>query len=255
MASALTESVAALNVEETATNSPAVVTGGDGSPTETTATPVIVSGEGAGEVTADLEMVPALSVSVAALKVEGAVANSPAVVASGDGSAASCTVTPGMVSIEVDEEHMRHAVSRAHHGIENKHGGPFGACIVHDGKVVASGHNTVLRDSDPSAHAEMNAIRAACKAQESHVLEGCTLYTTAEPCPMCMAASYWARIERVVIGAPRELAAEFGFDDAFFYEELSKPHVERSIDHSLGVIPHEVREVFEKWQKGAGVIY
>src|SRR5438093_8259131 len=117
---------------------------------------------------------------------------------------------------------MKLAITSAREGVELDHGGPFGACIVRGDEVISVAHNTVLRDSDPTCHAEMNAIRSACKVLETHVLADCEIYTTAEPCPMCLAAINWARLKQIVVGVPRECAAAFGFDDAVFYSELQK---------------------------------
>jgi guanine deaminase len=101
-------------------------------------------------------------------------------------------------------------------------GGPFGAVIVGpDGQVISEGCNRVTSANDPTAHAEVSAIRAACAALASFKLEGCTLYTSCEPCPMCLSAAYWARLDGIVFGASREDAAAAGFDDAFLYDELA----------------------------------
>ena len=102
-------------------------------------------------------------------------------------------------------------------------GGPFGAVIVKDGKVVAEASNTVTVDNDPTAHAEVNAIRKACAALGTFDLSGCELYTSCEPCPMCLAACYWAHIDRVYYAADREDAAAAGFDDSDIYREVALP--------------------------------
>ena len=102
-------------------------------------------------------------------------------------------------------------------------GGPFGALVAKDGAVVAEGGNRVTADLDPTAHAEIQAIRRACTALVTFSLEGCVLYTSCEPCPMCLAAAHWARLERIVFAADRNDAAAVDFDDAVLYDELSRP--------------------------------
>jgi guanine deaminase len=114
------------------------------------------------------------------------------------------------------------AVAAGRAGMLAGSGGPFGAVIVGPGgRVVAEGCNRVTSANDPTAHAEITAIRAACAALGTFKLEGCTLYTSCEPCPMCLAAAYWARVDAIVYGASREDAAAAGFDDAFLYDELA----------------------------------
>ena len=114
------------------------------------------------------------------------------------------------------------AVAAGRAGMQSGQGGPFGAVIVgSDGRVIAEGCNRVTSANDPTAHAEVTAIRAACAALGTFKLEGCMLYTSCEPCPMCLAAAYWARVDGIVYGASREDAAAAGFDDAFLYDELA----------------------------------
>lgn len=108
-------------------------------------------------------------------------------------------------------------------------GGPFGALIVKDGEVIAATANSVTVDNDPTAHAEVNAIRSACKTLGTFDLSGCTLYTSCEPCPMCLSAIYWARISEVYYAAGKDDAADAGFDDAFIYEELALPKGNRKL--------------------------
>lgn len=114
-------------------------------------------------------------------------------------------------------------------GNVQKGGGPFGAVVVKDGRIIARGVNTVTADGDATAHAEINAIRAACKKLKSFELRGCTLYVSAQPCPMCMGAIYWARPEAVYYAADISAAAKAGFDDSFIYKELSLPQNKRKI--------------------------
>lgn len=108
-------------------------------------------------------------------------------------------------------------------------GGPFGAVVVRDGIVIARGTNTVTRTTDPTAHAEIGALRAACAALGTHQLTGCTVYASAEPCPMCFGALYWARPDAVYFAAEKQHAAAVGFDDAFIYEQLATPAAARSL--------------------------
>jgi len=113
------------------------------------------------------------------------------------------------------------AVLEAKKGITKKEGGPFGAVIVCKGKIIASSHNTVIKDNDPTAHAEINVIRKATRKMKSFILSDCELYTTCEPCPMCFAAIHWAKIKKVYYGASSKDAAKIGFDDKVLYEILN----------------------------------
>lgn len=150
---------------------------------------------------------------------------------------------------------MHLAIESAQQGIREKEGGPFGACIVKNGKVVSVAHNTVLKERDPTCHAEMNAIRLASKALDTHILEGCELYTTAEPCPMCLAAIYWARIDRIFVGAPKECAARYGFDDAFFYEQLQLDYSARAVPQEQSIEEAGCEAVFAEWKQSQGTLY
>jgi guanine deaminase len=127
------------------------------------------------------------------------------------------------------EELMGLAVAEALRSARSPGGGPFGALVARDGEVVATGRNEVVARRDPTAHAEMLAIRAACAALESFQLAGCELYASCEPCPMCLGAIYWARPRAVYFAATRADAAAAGFDDAFIYEELDLPHDARAL--------------------------
>ena len=124
---------------------------------------------------------------------------------------------------------MQKAVDYAVEGMNKSDGGPFGCVIVKDGKIVGKGHNKVTSTNDPTAHAEVTAIRDACKNLNSFQLEGCIIYTSCEPCPMCLGAIYWARPEKVFFGSSKTDAAKIGFDDAFIYKELPLPFDKRSI--------------------------
>ena len=118
----------------------------------------------------------------------------------------------------MDKKMMIEAVRDAQEGIRKRHGGPFGAVVVKDGQVIGRGHNTVVKDNDPTAHGEVNAIRNACKNIDSFDLSGATLYTTCYPCPMCLGAALWARIEKVYYCCDSLDAAAIGFADEDFYK-------------------------------------
>jgi guanine deaminase len=126
-------------------------------------------------------------------------------------------------------EFLRRAISLATENVTSGRGGPFAALIARDGKVLAEGVNMVTATNDPTAHGEVTAIRAACKALGTFSLAGCELYTSCEPCPMCLAASHWARLDAVFYGAGADDAAKAGFDDAYLYEEFRKRPGERSL--------------------------
>ncbi len=132
-----------------------------------------------------------------------------------------------------DQQHLARAAQLSRERMEANLGGPFGAVIVRDGTVLAEGWNEVTSSNDPTAHAEVVAIRRACAAVGDFSLAGATLYTSCEPCPMCLASAYWARISRIVYANTRDDAAAIGFDDAFIYDEMPKAPSERAIrmDH------------------------
>jgi tRNA(Arg) A34 adenosine deaminase TadA len=143
---------------------------------------------------------------------------------------------------------MKAAVNAALKGMDNNEGGPFGCVVVKDGEIVGRGNNKVTSTNDPTAHAEVNAIRDACKNLNSFQLEGCEIYTSCEPCPMCLGAIYWARPDKVYYGSNQIDAANIGFDDEFIYKEIPLPYTERSIPfQQLG---REVAlEAFIKWEE------
>lgn len=146
------------------------------------------------------------------------------------------------------EELMIKAVNLSEYGMDNNFGGPFGAVIVKDGEVIAEGFNNVTSSNDPTAHAEITAIRNACKKLNTFDLSGCELYTSCEPCPMCLAAIYWARIEKIYYANTKEDAANINFDDDFIYQEFAKPKNSRSIPvEQLG--RDEAIKVFKKWSE------
>lgn len=125
-------------------------------------------------------------------------------------------------------------------------GGPFGAVIVRDGRIIARGWNKVTSGLDPTAHAELVAIRRACRRLRVFALDGCVLYSSCEPCPMCLAAAYWARIDRLVYAATRDDAARAGFDDAFIYDQVPLPPEERSLPTEQ-LLRGEAITVFDAW--------
>lgn len=128
-----------------------------------------------------------------------------------------------------DNIFIKRAIELAEANAASITGGPFGAVIVKDGQIISEAANTVTVDYDPSAHAEVNAIRKACKKLKNFDLSGCVLYTSCEPCPMCLSASYWAHIDRIVYAASRSDAADAGFDDDFIYREIPLPINQRSV--------------------------
>jgi tRNA(Arg) A34 adenosine deaminase TadA len=140
---------------------------------------------------------------------------------------------PSLLRPPIDKEQaerfMRRAIELAQQGVEAGDGGPFGTVIVKDGEIVGEGWNRVIATNDPTAHGEVVAIRDATNRIESFSLEGCELYTSGEPCPMCLGAIYWANIDRVFYGFNVQDAAEVGFDDSFIYEQLAKPLDQRKI--------------------------
>jgi guanine deaminase len=141
-------------------------------------------------------------------------------------------------------EWMEIACDEALQGMEKNEGGPFGAVIVREGKVIARAHNEVLRRNDPTAHAEINAIRHASALLGSYDLSECTLYTTCYPCPMCMGAIFWARIPTVYYASTMENAAEGGFDDRIFYEMIRSP--ETALDLTM-IDAEKGKHLFTRW--------
>jgi guanine deaminase len=147
---------------------------------------------------------------------------------------------------ETHKKYMKMAIDLSRTGMLQGKGGPFGCVIVKDGKVIGIGCNSVLTTNDPTAHAEVVAIRDACKNLGTFQLDGCDLYTSCEPCPMCLGAIYWARPDRVFYANTKTDAAEVGFDDQFIYEELEQPFLERKIPFSQ-LSREEANRVFQEW--------
>jgi guanine deaminase len=143
-------------------------------------------------------------------------------------------------------EFMQQAIALAVENVTTGRGGPFGAVVVKDGKVIATGVNRVTATNDPTAHAEVTAIRNACAALTTFQLEGCEVYTSCEPCPMCLAAIYWARCKAIYYGCTAADAAKAGFDDALLYEEVKKPLGERSLPIA-NLCPEAAWQAFAAW--------
>ena len=147
----------------------------------------------------------------------------------------------------IDADFIRRTVQLAREHMLAGDGGPFGALLVRDGDVLGAGWNEVTSSNDPTAHAEMVAIRAAAKRLSSFHLNGCVLYCSCEPCPMCLGAAYWARIDRLVFAATRHDAAEAGFDDEEFYRELACPASQRRLRPEQ-LLREEMLPVFAEWR-------
>lgn len=154
---------------------------------------------------------------------------------------------------EQDEKFMRRAIELAREGMEEGTGGPFGAVVARGGEIVGEGCNRVTSTNDPTAHAEVVAIRAACQNLNSFQLDGCVLYASCEPCPMCLGAIYWARPAKIFYAATHADAAQIGFDDQFIYEEIEKPIENRKIQ-SINFLREEGIKVFEMWADKADKI-
>jgi guanine deaminase len=146
------------------------------------------------------------------------------------------------------EDFMREAIRLSIDNVEKAIGGPFGAVVVKDGKIIARGANSVTATNDPTAHAEVVAIREACKVLNNFQLEGCEIYTSCEPCPMCLGAIYWARPDKLYYANSKEDAAAVDFDDKFIYEELAKP-IEKRILFTERMLNDEALEAFKKWNE------
>lgn len=148
------------------------------------------------------------------------------------------------------EKYMREAIHLAEHGMRSGRGGPFGCVIVRQGEIVGRGHNRVTSTNDPTAHAEIVAIRDACATLETFQLTDCELYTSCEPCPMCLSAIYWARIPTVYYGNTRADAAAIGFDDDFIYQQVPLPPDQRTIKMEL-FLRDEAQGAFQEWRNKA----
>ncbi len=147
------------------------------------------------------------------------------------------------------EDYLRKAIALATENVA-KGGGPFGAVIVRNGEVLATGVNRVTANCDPTAHAEVCAIRNACAKLGTFKLDGCTIYASCEPCPMCLSAIYWAHIDRLFYAADKHDAAEAGFDDSFIYREIARDVAERRLKAEQ-LLHEEARAAFRAWMENA----
>jgi tRNA(Arg) A34 adenosine deaminase TadA len=155
-------------------------------------------------------------------------------------------MSPADEHVELDTRLLREAIRLSRTRMRQGHGGPFGAVVARDGEIVARGWNAVTSANDPTAHAEVMAIRRACRTLRTFSLAGCVLYTSCEPCPMCLAAAYWARIDRLVYAATRHDAAGAGFDDDRIYRELPLAPEARSL-RTGQLLRDEGAAVFAEW--------
>ncbi len=148
---------------------------------------------------------------------------------------------------ENDNKFMQRAIALAQEGMDSQYGGPFGCVIAKDGRIVGEGVNQVTSTNDPTAHAEVVAIRNACRNLDSFQLQGCIVYTSCEPCPMCLGAIYWARSDRIYMACDRDDAAHAGFDDAFIYDELCSTAFEQRKIPIFSLMREEGLAVFQNW--------
>jgi guanine deaminase len=147
---------------------------------------------------------------------------------------------------EMNSRFMREAITLAARGMRRGDGGPFGAVIVQGNRIVGRGWNTVIAQNDPTSHAEVNAIRQACRRLKTFALRDCIIYTTCEPCPMCLAAIHWARLGGLFYGNTRDDAAAIGFDDAAIYDQLRLPLGRRRLS-SRQLLRNEAQKLFKHW--------
>ena len=147
-----------------------------------------------------------------------------------------------------DKKFLQQTIALAVENVRTGKGGPFAALVVKNGEVIATGTNLVTSSNDPTAHAEITAIRNACKQLGSFLLDDCTLYSSCEPCPMCLGAIYWARPKRLVFAANKQQAAAAGFDDAFIYKEFEINHIERSLP-TMHLTQDNENLPFELWKE------
>lgn len=145
-----------------------------------------------------------------------------------------------------NEEFMKEAIRLSENNVAEGKGGPFGAVVVKDGKIIARGVNQVTTNNDPTAHAEVVAIRNACEVLNSFQLDGCEIYTSCEPCPMCLGAIYWARPAKLFYANTKEDATAINFDDQFIYEEMARPIEERKL-FTRQMLRTEALEAFNNW--------
>src|SRR4051794_39710071 len=147
---------------------------------------------------------------------------------------------------ESDKKFMQRAIELAQQGMDSNSGGPFGCVVAKNGEIIGEGCNRVTSTNDPTAHAEIVAIREACKKLGAFQLDGCVVYTSCEPCPMCLGAIYWARPAGIFFAATREDAAAAGFDDELFYSEMEKANGDRKLK-MVNLLRHEAQLAFQAW--------
>src|ERR1017187_7355666 len=145
------------------------------------------------------------------------------------------------------EDHMRRAIALSLDMMRSSKGGPFGAVVARGGQIIAEGFNQVTSNNDPTAHAEVVAIRLACQALGTFDLTGCEIYTSCEPCPMCLSAIYWARLSRVYFANADADASRIGFDDSLIYREIAQPHSQRKIP-MIQIMRQEALAAFRAWE-------
>ena len=147
-----------------------------------------------------------------------------------------------------EEKFMQEAIDLSETGMRNNEGGPFGCVIVKDDKIIGRGNNQVITTNDPTAHAEIVAIREACDTLNTFLLEGCEVFTSCEPCPMCLAAIYWARADKIYFANTRKDAAEIGFDDSTIYEEINRDLKDRNIP-MINFGREAAQKIFKEWSE------
>jgi guanine deaminase len=157
------------------------------------------------------------------------------------------------MSIDQQKKFMRKAIRLSMENVQSGNGGPFGTVIVKNGKIIATGVNEVTKSNDPTAHAEMIAIRNACEELNSFQLDGCDIYCSCEPCPMCLGAIYWARPKSIYFANSKKDAAEINFDDNFIYQEIKLPIHERKLTITQ-LLQDEAQSVFLQWQESENKI-
>lgn len=157
------------------------------------------------------------------------------------------------MSIDQHKKFMREAIRLSMENVQSDNGGPFGTIIVKNGKIIATGVNEVTKSNDPTAHAEMIAIRNACEKLNSFQLDGCDIYCSCEPCPMCLGAIYWARPKSIYFANSKKDAAEINFDDNVIFQEIKLPIHERKLT-TTQLLRDEAQSVFLKWQESENKI-
>lgn len=201
------------------------------------------------EVQKKIENMPKLSFFAKPVRPDALVAQVEALLSETEQARAAAEAKKSGAQIDIEQQRMgfmRRAIDLSQQKMEENCGGPFGAVIVRQGKIIGEGWNCVTSTNDPTAHAEMVAIRNATAAIKDFKLEGCDIYTSCEPCPMCLAAIYWARLDKIYYANMREDAEKIGFDDAFLYREVALPENKRSLP-VFRLLREEANIVFDNW--------